>query len=112
MYGIRAIVFSSISCDSFLDCLPHGRSNTSKKNLHTSKQCGCVGSKENRMSIKIGDRARLDRQRRAKIHNGSRIRELWKAIRAQETTSAQNVARAGKTLGSNRQTEALRTSSE
>src|SRR5215469_8068955 len=100
MYGIRAIVFSSISCDSFLDCLPHGRSNTSKKNLHAPKQCGCVGSKENRMSRKNGDRARFDRQRRAKIHNKSRIRELWKTIKAQETTAAQNVARAGQTPGS------------
>jgi hypothetical protein len=60
----------------------------------------CVASKENRMSRKNGDRARFDRQRRAKIHNRTRIRKLWETIRAQETTSAQNVARAGKTLGS------------
>jgi hypothetical protein len=52
------------------------------------------------MSRKNGDRARFDRQRRAKIHNRTRIRELWKTIRAQETTSAQNIARAGKVPGS------------
>jgi hypothetical protein len=50
------------------------------------------------MSRKNGDRARFDRQRRAKIHNRTRIRELWKTMRAQKTASAQNVA--GKTLGS------------
>ena len=36
------------------------------------------------MSRKNGDRARFDLQRKAKIHNRSRIRELRKAIRAQE----------------------------
>jgi hypothetical protein len=45
------------------------------------------------MSRKNGDRARFDRQRRAKIHNRTRIRELWKTVRARETTSAQNLDR-------------------
>jgi len=65
-----------------------------------SPACRSTCVKENRMSRKNGDRARFDRQRRAKLHNRTRIRELWKTIRAQETTSAQNGARPGKTLGS------------
>jgi len=52
------------------------------------------------MSRKNGDRARFDRQRNTKIHNRTRIRELWKTIRTQETSSAQYVAGVGKTLGS------------
>jgi hypothetical protein len=59
----------------------------------------CVGLKENRMSRRNGDRSRFHRQRRAKIHYRTRIRELWKTVRAQETTSAQKFDR-GKTLGS------------
>ena len=50
------------------------------------------------MSRKNGDRARFDRQRRAKIHNRTRIRELWKTLRARGTTSAQNLDRPVKTL--------------
>jgi hypothetical protein len=60
----------------------------------------CVAFKEKRVSRKNGDRARFNRQRKAKIHNRTRIRELWKTIRAQDTTSAQNADRLGKTLGS------------
>jgi len=52
------------------------------------------------MSRKNGDRARFDRQRRAKIHNRTRIRELWKTVRAQKSPSAQNVDRPGNTLAS------------
>jgi uncharacterized protein (DUF2252 family) len=52
------------------------------------------------MSRKNGDRSRFDRQRKAKIRNRTRIRELWKAIRTQETTSSQNAGRPGKALGS------------
>src|SRR5215470_4528140 len=59
----------------------------------------CVGLKENRMSRRNGDRSRFHRQRRAKIHNRTRIRELWKTVRTKEPTSAQRVDR-GKTLGS------------
>src|SRR5215813_5877483 len=57
-----------------------------------------VGLKENRMSRRNGDRSRFNRQRVARIHNRTLIRELWKTVRAQETTSAQKVR--GKTLGS------------
>jgi hypothetical protein len=60
----------------------------------------CVGLKENCMSRKNGDRARFDRQRKAKIHNRTRIRELWKTVSARKTTSAQNVDQPNKTLGS------------
>jgi hypothetical protein len=49
---------------------------------------------------KNGDRARFDRQRRAKIHHRTRIRQLWKSVKAQKTPSAQTVDRPGKTLGS------------
>jgi len=52
------------------------------------------------MSGKNGDRSRFDRQRKAKIHNRTRIRELWKTIRAHKTTPAQNAVQPGKTLGS------------
>ena len=65
--------------------------------MHVASACS-AGLRENRMSRKNGDRARFDRQRRAKIQNRTRIRELWKTIRAQETPSAQNADR--KTLGS------------
>ena len=83
--------------DSFLDCLPRcGRILPRRIPLHAAFTC----VKESRMSRKNGDRARFDRQRRAKIHTRTRIRELWKTIRAQETPSAQHVARAGKTPGS------------
>ena len=58
----------------------------------------CVGLKENPMSRKNGDRSRFDRQRKAKIHNRTRIRDLWKTIKGQEGTSVQNADRRGKTL--------------
>jgi hypothetical protein len=47
------------------------------------------------MSRKNGDRARFDLQRRAKIHNRSRIRELRKAIAAREITYPQNASVRG-----------------
>ena len=85
--------------DSFLDCLPRGgRILPRRIRMHGAR--ACVASKENRMSRKNGDRARFDRQRRAKIHNRTRIRELWKTIRAQETTSRKTLLGAGKTVGS------------
>ena len=59
-----------------------------------------VDLKENRMSGKNGDRSRFDRQRKAKIHNRTRIRELWKTIGAQEAASAESAARPDTTLGS------------
>src|SRR5215471_6970866 len=99
-----AIVRPKGYCDSvdFLRFIPglssSWRSNTSKKNPRACTVC--VDLKEDHMSRKNGDRARFDRQRNTKIHNRARIRELWKTIRAQETSSAQNVARPGKTLGS------------
>jgi hypothetical protein len=65
----------------------------------------CVGLKEDRMSRKNGDRSRFDRQRKAKIHNRTRIRDLWKTIRDQKTTPAQNADRPGKTLGSSETTK-------
>jgi len=46
--------------------------------MQISVACVCVGLKENRMSRKNGDRSRFDRQRKAKIHARTRIRELWK----------------------------------
>jgi hypothetical protein len=52
------------------------------------------------MSRKNGDRSRFDRQRKAKIHNRTRMRELWKTIRAQESTSAQNADPRRQMLGS------------
>jgi hypothetical protein len=59
-----------------------------------------AGLKENHCLRKNGDRSRFDRQRRAKIQNRTRIRELWKTIRAHQTTPAQNADQPGKTLGS------------
>jgi hypothetical protein len=44
--------------------------------------------KENKMSGRNGDRSRFHRQRRAKLHNRTRIRELRKALTSQETGSA------------------------
>jgi hypothetical protein len=52
------------------------------------------------MSRRNGDRSRFDRQRKAKIHNRTRIRELWKAIRDQKATPVQNADRPGKLVGS------------
>jgi hypothetical protein len=46
------------------------------------------------MSLKNGDRSRFHRQRRAKIHNRTRIRELWKTVKAKEAPAAQKVHRA------------------
>src|SRR5262249_6251046 len=87
-------------CDSFLDCLPRGgryfqEESSSKQWLRAS-----IDWKEDRMSRKNGDRSRFDRQWKAKIHNRTRIRELWKTIRAQETSSGQNADRSGKIQGS------------
>src|SRR5262245_59981652 len=90
----------SISCDSFLDCLPRGVRILRRRILmQIAVACVCW-LKENCMSRKNGDHARFDRQRKAKIHNRTRIRELRKTIRAQESTSAQNADRRGKKLGS------------
>jgi hypothetical protein len=61
---------------------------------------GFVNPKENLMSRKNGDRARFDRQRKAKIHNRTRIRELWKTLKAQGAAPAQSVDRADKTTSS------------
>jgi hypothetical protein len=60
-----------------------------------------VGLKEgNRMSGKNGDRARFDRQRKAKMHNRTQIRELRKTIKTQETTSSQNTGGRKSTIES------------
>jgi hypothetical protein len=53
-----------------------------------------VGLKENRMSRRNGNRSRFDRQRRAKIHNRTRIRELRKtdkSLDAPETTKKNTI---------------------
>jgi hypothetical protein len=55
---------------------------------------------EELMSRTNGDRSRFDRQRKAKIHNKTRIRELWKEVKAQEATFAQSLDRPGDTLAS------------
>jgi hypothetical protein len=52
-------------------------------------QIARVNAKENSMSRKNGDRSRFHRQRRAKLHNRTRIRELRKTLTAQETRSDQ-----------------------
>jgi hypothetical protein len=41
------------------------------------------------MSTRNGNRSRADRQRRAKLHNRTRIRELRKALGQQETGAQQ-----------------------
>ena len=52
----------------------------------------CTGLKrnENSMSGRNGDRSRFHRQRRAKLHNRTRIRELRKTLTAQEAGSEPN----------------------
>lgn len=41
------------------------------------------------MSAKNGDRARFDRQRKAKIHHRTRIREMLKSLQAAKTSSTE-----------------------
>ena len=57
------------------------------------------------MSRKNGDRSRFDRQRKAKIHNRTHIREVWKTIRARKITPAENGDPPGKTVGSSETTK-------
>jgi hypothetical protein len=47
------------------------------------------------MSRKNGDRARFDIQRKTKIHDRTRIRELRQAMRAQEITYLVGVEKMG-----------------
>jgi hypothetical protein len=93
-------VIVSISSDSFLDCLPRGGRILPRRILIQGAVAARVGVKEERMSRKNGDRSRFDRQRKAKIHNRTRIRGLWTTIRAQKTAPAQNADQPGKTRGS------------
>ena len=53
----------------------------------------CTGLKrnENSMSGRNGDRSRFHRQRRAKLHDRTRIRELRKTVTAQEAGSGAKV---------------------
>ena len=74
--------------------------NFQEESFLVSEPVFVFGLKGNRMSRSNGDRARFDRQRRSKIHNRTRIRELWKTVRGRETTTAQNVDQARKPLGS------------
>lgn len=94
-------ISASHSWTVFLVAVKYFQEESSRK-LRLS---ACAGLKENRMSRKNGDRSRFDRQRKAKIHNRTRIRELWKTLRAQESTSAQKVDRPGKTLSSTETTK-------
>jgi hypothetical protein len=52
-----------------------------------------VGWKENRMSRQNGDRSRFNRQRKAKLHSRTRIRELRKTAKAQETIQRSSAKR-------------------
>ena len=47
------------------------------------------------MSGRNGARARFHRQRRAKIHNRTRIRELWKTLKPPEAGSARQSESTG-----------------
>ncbi len=44
------------------------------------------------MSRRNGDRSRFNRQRKAKLHDRTRIRDLRKTLKSQETDSAKKAA--------------------
>jgi hypothetical protein len=99
--SLRTSIYASLDIlsDSFLAVFLVAVENFQEESSLCVPACVCVGLKGNRMSRKNGDRARFDRQRKAKIHNRTRTRELSKTVRARETTTAQNVDRPDKTLG-------------
>jgi hypothetical protein len=104
--GVRIIVIVSFSAihswTVFLVAVEYFQEGSSFE----FQSAACVGLKEgNRMSRKNGDRSRFDRQRKAKIHSRTQIRELWKTIRPQETTSSKNAGQSAKAQGSSKTTK-------
>src|SRR5438876_692739 len=90
---------TSTHSDSFVDCLPRGGRILPRRILMGATtwvlpRCRtCTGLKrnENSMSGRNGDRSRFHRQRRAKLHDRTRIRELRKTVTAQEAGSGAKV---------------------
>src|SRR5215467_6336274 len=83
----------SILSDSFPDCLPRGgrilpeNPDACFHDLALERMKG----KESDMSRRNGDRSSFNCLRRAKLHNWTRIRELRKILRSQESEPEQKV---------------------
>src|SRR5215475_5888690 len=85
-HAVRTMLRVPILSDSFLDCLPrNGRIPPRRILMRTpaiSRWRRSENGKRNSLSRRHGDRSRLNRQRRAKLHDRAHIWDLRKTLRS------------------------------